>query len=216
MAKLSPDSPIRFTGKLSNVVASEWNGMTVLKAAPHWHKKYKATPRQKANQGRFLYASRIIHRIFRELIDLTVEKEMGQTRHSIIMRELLNNALIGPWPDTYVDYSKLLLAKGTLPPADSPVVKAGEEGKIDFEWEYDPMNYPSSKKYGLNRTMLIAYSQSSQKVCYNVHGNKRQSGKASLQTQYTKGEEVHTWISFRTGDFGRKADSVYTGKVKIK
>jgi hypothetical protein len=40
--------------------------------------------------------------------------------------------------------------------------------------------------------------------------------KGTLQCSFKKGEEVHTWISFRTGDFGFKANSVYTGLVKMK
>ena len=216
MAKLSPNSPIKFTGKLSNVVASNWNGITVLKGAPNWHKKYKATPKQQLNQGKFRFANSLVHRIFRELIDLTVQKETGQTRHSLIMRELLNNALIGPWPDSFMDYSKLRLALGTLPPANAPEVKAVEGGTIEWEWKYNWRDYPRSSDYGKNHSMLIAFAEDPGKLCYDVHGARRQLAKTSLQTTFKKGEEVHTWISFRTGDFGMKADSVYTGKVKIK
>ena len=214
MAKLSPNSPIRFRGKLSNIVASEWNGIIVLKAAPKWKKKYKATPKQLANQQRFKYANAFIG-IFRELLDMTVQKEPGQTRASSIMRELLREAMIGEWPDTVVDYPRLLLAKGTLPPADSPVAKAGVGGVINFEWEYDYKKYPRDKDYGIHRAMLIACPEGKGPF-YNVHGDLRHNLKSSLQTPYKKGEEVHTWISFRTGDFGMKANSVYTGVVKIK
>jgi hypothetical protein len=67
-----------------------------------------------------------------------------------------------------------------------------------------------------NSILLIAFAEDPGKLCYDVHGARRQMAKTSLQTTFKKGEEVHTWISFRTGDFGLKADSVYTGKVKIK
>ena len=215
MAKLAADSPIRFRGKLSNIVAAEWNGMIVIRAAPHWKKKYKPTPKQYANQQRFKYANTFVG-IFRDLLDMTVQKEPGQTRASIAMRGLLNEALVGDWPKTQLDYSRLQLARGTLPPADSPVAKAGETGRIEFEWEYDFKKYPKDKDYGQHHVMLIAYSKTSHKPAYDVHAGFRNNRKGTLQCSFKKGEEVHTWISFRTGDFGFKANSVYTGLVKMK
>jgi hypothetical protein len=214
MAKLPANSAIKFKGKISNVVGVEWNGIYVIRAAPHWKKKYKTTEKQLANQEKFRHANAFVN-YFKQLLDMTVQKEVGQTRASSIMRGLLREAMVGNYPDYVLDYSKVPMARGTLAPAASPVATALPDGIIQFQWIDDSKSYSLDKNYSSNSSMLIAYSSRSGKMAYDLHGPARHTQSAMLQGPFEKGDEVHTWISFRSNDFMLKADSVYAGVVTM-
>ena len=214
MARLAANSPVKFKGKISNIVGVEWNGIFYIRAAPQWKKKYKATEKQLANQQKFKYANKYVN-LFKQLLDLTVEKELGQTRASSIMQGMLKEAIVGVYPDIRIDYKRLPLAKGSLIPASSPAVKQVENGIIHFEWVNDSRNYSRDKNYEANTAMLIAFSETSGKLAYNVNGPQRANQAGTLPVSFKKGEVVHTWVSFRSGDFGLKANSVYAGLVKM-
>ena len=215
MAKLPANSAITFKGKLSNVVGVEWNGLFVLRAAPQWKKKYKPTQKQVVNQARFRFANAFV-KDFKFLLDRTVEKEIGQTRASSVMQTLLREAIVGQYPDFQLDYSRVPVARGTLLPAASPVATPLPGGDIEFRWEDDSDKYAASRQYTYNSAMLIAIREDRNKVAYELYGPSRNAKSATLRGSFKKGDKVHTWISFCSGDFLLKANSVYAGMITIR
>ena len=202
----------QFSGKMSNVVFATWNGIEYVRAPPTWKKKYKATPKQLLNQQKFRFGMKLVND-FRELLFLSVEFEKGQSSASSAMRTLLNDAITGVHPNLSVDYSKMLVAKGSLPPVTGATVESTGTG-IKFSWtdETDTVH----RYHYQNNSILVVYCPDTNDVFYDLNGPKRflLSGELKL-SDYWKGKLLHTWLAFRSADSKLKSNSVYTGELRF-
>lgn len=69
------------------------------------------------------------------------------------MQYNFHEIVAGAYPDLNIDYTKLLLSKGELKPAQYPIVETVPEG-IRFSWDTNPqMPWPESS----DQAMMLAY-----------------------------------------------------------
>jgi len=212
MAKINKDGhPI---GKLANVVYTTVNGVRVVRSRPVWRGRYKPTAKQIQNQKKFKFAMMQM-RNFRDFLKLTIETEPGRTINSAAMRTLLNQAIVGVHPDLSLDCSRMMVAKGSLPPATGGRVEATEPGILKFSWTDET---ESGKGYAwANNSFLIAYDPVTQEIVAELNGPTRRMLSGELKIPgFLCGIDLHCWIAFRTIDFKLKSDSVYVGVVQAK
>ncbi len=203
----------QLSGAVGTVVFSSWNGIDYVRSPPSWKKKYKATPNQILNQQKFKFAMKLM-RDFRVLMNISVEFEKGQSSLSSAMRSLLNEAIIGVHPDLSVDYSKLLVAKGTLPPPVEATVESTGTG-IKFIWTEETEHY-YYKDHSLY-CILVAYHPETEQLFFEFNGPRSslRSGELKIDDFYWD-KELHSWLAFRSVDSKLKSNSVYTGVIKVK
>jgi hypothetical protein len=202
----------QFSGRTGNLVHATWNGIPYVRMRPQWRGKYKPTPSQILNQKKFKFAI-LLMRDFRELLKLSVEFEIGQSATSSAMKVMLNDAIQGVHPDLSVDFSKLIVAKGSLPPATGAQVKSEKTGILKYTWTDET---DESRFYNVNHVMMVAYNAKTTEIWYELNGPWRKSLAAQMKVPDDwRGEELHTWIAFRSTDFKLKANSAYTGVVKL-
>ena len=201
----------QFSGRTGNLVHATWNGRPYVRMRPHWKGRYKPTPAQILNQKKFKYAM-LLMRDFRELLKLTVEFEIGQSTSSSAMKALLNDAIVGVHPDLSVDFSRMQVARGSLPPATNAKVESTGTG-LKFSWADETER---DKEYFLSHSILVAYNPETNDVFYELNGpiRTRLSGEMNIP-EFWRDKELHTWISFRSVDFKLKANSVYTGVITV-
>jgi hypothetical protein len=202
-----------FSGKFSNVVGATWNGISYIRAAPHWKGGYKPTAKQIANQQKFRFAMEQLKH-FRRLFELTIEKQDGQSRASQAMTAMLRDAITGAHPDLAMDYSRMLVAKGSLAPALEASANSAGAGTISFQWSHDPDVKKSNERF--HQAMFVAYLGENEGVYHYLHGPYRRENRWEWQIPSLAGKSVHTWMSFRSMDMRMIANSVYTGVVKVK
>lgn len=124
----------------------------------------------------------------------------------------LNHALHGVYPDLAVDYSKVLLSRGELPPAERATVEPFGAG-LRFNWHCELVGKHS---YAWSVAMLLVYCPAINKSFFDLSGVKRNAREQFLELPLAfKGHTLQCYLSFITGDRTRIADSVYVGEVGI-
>ncbi len=199
-----------FSGKLGNFVYATWKGKPYVRLAPSWRRKYVPTEKQEQNQKKFKFGMLLL-RDFRELLKMTLEVKKDETVTSSSMKSILNDAIVGVHPDLSVDYSKMVIARGSLPPATGATVESGES-VLRYTWTNETPS--DSNGYHYNHAIFIACEPVSTDLWYELNGPRRNdlSGEMAIPKNW-KGVELHTWIAFRSRDFKLMANSVYLGKV---
>lgn len=115
---------------------------------------------------------------------------------------------MGDYPDLEFNFEQILLSKGDLNHAEDLEVMQIPFG-LQFNWKTDPkMAWPDAA----DQVMLLAYFPKHNRTEYELFGNSRISGTASLEIPPSlHGEYMETYMSFISADRTQVSDSVYTG-----
>ena len=139
--------------------------------------------------------------------------------HNVAIGYNKRNALTGEFPDTAIDYEKVLLSKGTLSGLRDVSVRLlgnEEEGlSLWFDWQVGAQEreWPRCN----DQVMLMAYFPEEAQdypACYSVAGAKRQAGQDVLELPgYIAGKPMEVYISVISEDRKEVADSMYLGRI---
>jgi hypothetical protein len=187
-----------FNGKVGNLVGSTWKGINVLKRKPTTKRNRKQSEAQLDLQAKFAVAGEILHQLT-PLLNITYKKYTKE--HSII----------GIYPNYQIDWSKLLISRGSLPHANGVTVTAGS-GTVTFEWEETGIQLPALTS---DKSILVIYCPELNEFAYTWTGATRMMGGASINVSSFVGRVVHTWLSFISDDGKRVTKSKYTGQLTL-
>jgi len=125
---------------------------------------------------------------------------------------IMNLAIVGTYPDTAIDYAKVLISKGPLPGAVNASAVAGMDKNILFRWDD---NTGTGTAKANDKVILVAYFPDVKKAFFTIGAAIRKDGEALLETTQDRGKIAETWIGFLSNDEADAADSVYCGKVDL-
>lgn len=119
------------------------------------------------------------------------------------------NALKGEYPNISIDYTKVLVSKGSLPVAKTPQI-AKVAGGIEFIWDTTDM----ASQHKNDRAMVMVFFSKSKITHYHLSGAKRVEGKDLLRIDSSLvDEQMEAYISFIKDDTTAISDSVYAGSI---
>jgi hypothetical protein len=119
-------------------------------------------------------------------------------------------AVTGVFPDLQMDYSKVVLSKGDLLPAQNPEVIAMNEGLM-FAWDYQ---YDGKFSQPTDLAMLMAYYPAEGLAFYLKAAASRKQGYAVMDMPFSpNGQILETYIVFISDDHKRISNSVYLGQI---
>ena len=121
---------------------------------------------------------------------------------------LMNLAITGSYPDTFISYPLVLISKGPLPGAENPSAEVNNEGNILFNWIN---NSGTGTAKADDKVITVAYFPAVKQVIYGLNAGIRSDSFAILQTNKMQGYTAETWIGFLSNDEKDTANSVYTG-----
>ncbi len=121
---------------------------------------------------------------------------------------LMNLAITGSYPDTFISYPLVLISKGPLPGAENASAEVNNESNILFSW-IDNCGTGTAKAD--DRIIAVAYFPALKQVMYSLNAGIRSDCFAILQTNKMQGYTAETWIGFLSNDEKDTANSVYTG-----
>jgi len=125
---------------------------------------------------------------------------------------LLNQALVGTYPDMRLSYAKVLISKGMLPGAENAAAVADENGNIHFTFTD---NSDTGTASGFDKVIVVAYAEVLQQAIFSLNAGLRKDGEAVLNASMFKGYKVETWIGFLSSDEMNSSDSVWTGRMGL-
>lgn len=144
------------SGTVGPVVGSTWKGIPYLRSKPERRKSRKKTAGEIATTTSFGFLSKFL-KPFQPYIKIGfMHYATEQTERNAAHAENHNNKLISPYPDLAVDYSRLILSKGSLPGILNPVMTFAE-GTISIQWEANLVGSAS----GSDQIMLSVYDKRS-------------------------------------------------------
>jgi hypothetical protein len=210
MAKAKNGINGAITGRVGNLVFYELNGENVVRGIGV--RTAKLSVAQTANCNNMLALMRFF-KTTKAFLRVGFAKEAkGTTRnfHNIATAYNKMHALIQQDGKPAIDYSKVLLSRGTALEPENAMVEATEIG-LKFSWDFDETANWSSKN---DQVMLMAYFPEVDEAIYVTHGARREALEDTLKihTSYlTKRMEVY--ISFVSDGRENVSSSVYLGRI---
>lgn len=198
-----------FTGRLGNLIGYTLNGQPLARTVGKI--STPATLAQLAVRQTVAQLSEILSATLL-FINSGFELEVvGTTKNPSNAAMSANfKATTGQYPYIQVDFSKLILSKGTLSPAVNASTNLLTDG-IEFIWETDP-----SMVWGIgnDRTMLLLYFPgNNQSICI-LSGAQRREGRDFIPLNAEQlGQPMETYLAFVADDRKSVSDSVYTGRL---
>jgi hypothetical protein len=205
-------------GKLGNVINYVWRGLNVNRMVSH-KTNIPATTPQLASRKMFSMAQKFVAPL-KNFVSYSFhpatkgKPKIPQNEASSLFRK---HAIMGEYPDFWVDYSKVIMSKGDLPaPVNASVVRDGKQ--LTFSWEVDPnWHY----KINFDQVMMVAYLPDTMQANFLVGGARRTAGTDVLDfypelrpEEWRKRDTVvETYLAFISNDRQRVSDSVYTGQI---
>lgn len=199
-----------FTGKVGPVVGSNWNGINTLRARP---KRSKKDPTQQQTEHRYKFkVVADFAKGFSSLAVVTFKDGVGkQTGYNKVMAHSIKTAITGVYPNYVLDYSHVLVGRGSLPNVQAPAAVAGAAGIVNWHWTQLLMGKANAN----DTAVLVVYCPALGQGAYTTTGAVRSALAGSLNVPGLSGQLVHTWISFLSLDGKDAATSIYTGQVNV-
>jgi hypothetical protein len=206
-----------FSGKVGPIVGATWNGMPVMRSKPRKKRNATLSEAQLAQKARFALGMRFLQAMG-PLVNISYQSGYGKTAKNAALSRLLSQAVGGVYPDLYIDYSAVEIARGELKKAAGAAVTFTEDQQLRFTWTN---NTGMGTAAATDQAILVAYCPETNDLLWTGDGGRRDAGEGLLDigllVKVMQGREftVHTWMSFRGRDGKRVADSCYTGVVKM-
>ncbi len=125
---------------------------------------------------------------------------------------IMNLAITGSYPNCSLNYSKVLISKGPLPPPENGTVVKGEHGKLLFSWQ-DNSNEGTARPD--DKVILVAFFPDLKQAIYLIGESVRSDSNAILDIAVMKDFSAETWIGFLSPDEKHASCSTYCGSFSL-
>ena len=199
-----------FSGKVGTVIGSQWKGMEYMRSVSG-PRKGKFTQLQIEQQAKFGVAVKSIQPL-QPAIAIGYRTSSGQiTPVNSAVSDLLQNALVGEYPNYSVDYELLHIAKGVLL-APSGCTVAEQDGEAVVTWK-------NPKRYARGSADDLAILVSMGENCipgFNLLETNRGSGTASVELPIGEpGTTVYIYLAFASSKTQDVSNSVLAGTLTL-
>ena len=201
------------TGKVGTVVGGTWRGIDYIRSKGRIQRDRIPTENQQMQQAKFRMAAAF----FATMVDLVEfgfrEFAVKMTGRNSAMSYALENAITGQHPNWQLDYSRVLVTRGSkVPNADAPAATATAPGAINFQWTD---NTGTGRALADDKVVLVAHCPEKASTIYKVSDTVRSAEAAVLDVTFFGGMVVHCWISFTSADKSRVGSSEYLGQFTV-
>lgn len=196
-------------GRVGNLVGYVLNGENIMRKIGKSSKPL--TPARKANCQKMTVVNQFLSPALDFLRSGFRLEVAGTNRNAYNEAVSYNkmNAIQGEYPNFSLDYSKVLISKGSLPVAEDVQIKRTEDGLM-FTW--DTADTCSQRDH--DRAMLMVFFPKDKTINYHLIGSKRAEGKDVLYIDPDhRNEHMEAYISFIRPDGTQISDSVYAGSL---
>lgn len=199
------------SGKVGDVVISEWNDIPVVRSTPKRRRK-RFSAAQQAQQIRMAQIARFAAPIKKVLAIGFKGQAVKMSGYNAAVKDILRHAITGEYPNLRVNFSKVQISQGRfLNEANASATL--QDGKIVFTWTYETADDQSIA--GNDKAILVVYCDARGNALYTLNGPERAAQTGSIAVGRYEGYEVHTWLAFVSADGQTTSCSSYTGKLFI-
>ena len=212
MAELKPGVIGTISGKIGNVVASNWRDIKYLRGVAATSSK-TATEAQLTQRAKFTLLFDFLSS-FAGAIDLGY-KYQYQGRSTAFNLAMSTNMHVigGTLAALSVDYPSVVISKGRLLPAADTDASSKEPGVVDVSWQ----NLDVATDQGLSdKAVVIVYNPVKKLAIYSTDGAVRGDLKLAMHVPDSfSGDEVHVYLFFSGVAVRKNSQSMYVGSVSV-
>lgn len=191
--------------KNSNVIISSWKDIQYIRSKPLSVYDPK-TPPQLKQRSKIATTTQFLKTIT-PLIRISYNNfKVGNiSAFNAASSYLINNAFVGEGSNVQMDYSKVLISRGSLKPAKITTVDI-TDCTLSIEWD---ATLKGNAKYN-DFAMLVLHNSSKEESVYKINANKRTDGKAQMKMpENWVNENLHLYLGFRNESGKLVSDSQY-------
>ncbi len=200
-----------YTGKLGDKVYFVRNGKQYVRSVPE-SKDRPASPAQVAQKQKFKLASELAGKLLEPVIRIGYQGNRKLHPRSEFIRHLLKDVVKGSYPDSYYDYSQLIISRGEK---RAPYgIKAAMMGqRMVLSWS---SNTDNERAFNNDQLMLVLLNETGEHYIENRLGERDVEYATTLiPKEFT--QKVHGWVLFYNADsfsnnINNVSNSVYLGE----
>ncbi|HNQ68771.1 MAG TPA: DUF6266 family protein [Bacteroidales bacterium] len=202
----------RTKGKFSTAVFSKQFGKNTMRSKPV-EVKNPRTLAQREQRAKFSLMVELSRKFLAFIRTGFKQAAVGMSEFNSFMQTNILNVITGIYPDYAIDYTKLIVSKGTLTGAEGSAATAGAGHIVTIDWTD---NTGTGDAMGTDKALMLILNPNSPNVVANTTLKTRADGTFDLTVPVAwVGEEVHVYLSFMTEAGDKVADSSYVGAVTI-
>lgn len=211
MAKLLKGILGPISGKLGPIVGGSWKGIAYLREAPKAdRKKASRTPAQLANEMKFKFVQRWLVPFYPYVTVGFSGLAKGKTELNAAFSAIYHQAVVGQYPNLTIDYSKVKISIGKLPPLNKPRIALASPDILEIAWQ---QNVRVDALFD-DQLMLVLYNADLKKADGFIGGVKRAALRHSFKIDPEfVGKELEVYLSITSADRKKISNSLYMGRV---
>ena len=200
-----------FSGKVGAVIGSSWKGIAYMRGiAQSIHNP--RTDKQMHQRDKFALISRLTSKLLGFMKVGFRGSAVKMSEMNASMRENINKAIGGTWPNYEVRYDQLEVSKGSLDLPYNPSA-AAEAGLLTVSWTN---NAGIGNAKDDDMAMVLVYNSAKQQSVYNTLAGKRSEREAQLSVPSAwNGDNVEVWLAFISEDGSTTSASAYLGSLSV-
>ena len=195
-----------FSGKVGNVVGASWKGIDYIRSMPT-NMKNPRTKGQMEQRSKFAVVGKFLKAVSPVIKIGFRSQANGQTPYNAAMKYNLQNAVISENDEFKLDFSKVVIARGSILKASS-ISTTLNTGMIFMNWELPQTELDKGYK------AIV--------VTYNEDKNDCIIEKVSSSLAYDRelpenwnGDQVSIYLLFSNDDGSMVSDSTYCGRFAV-
>ncbi len=210
MGKISKGILGPVSGTVGTVVGGSWKGIYYLRSKSSRGKRaFSAKAAQQ--QKKFGLVTSFLRSLTPLLRDTFASSSSKMSGFNAATAYTLKNAVKGDFPDYSIDFSLVLVSRGSLPGAVKPVASVNGTA-VHFTWQDNSGTGNAVKN---DPVVVVVYSPAKQQALFITHTATRSSATVDIDVSQFRGDDVHTYIAFLATDASDASDSLYTGKLTM-
>ncbi|WP_207424322.1 DUF6266 family protein [Desertivirga brevis] len=214
MAEFNNGANGSFSGKVGSVVGSNWREINYIRGIAKRSKK-DPSQGQIEQQMKFAMMVAFLGQV-KDLLNLGFAggKTGRATAYNLAVQYNLTNAIAGVYPEFSIDYSKVLLSKGTLNLPGAATLTADTAGQVSASWDPTPNEFNGSVS---DKVTVILYNSIKKLFMSNsLSPALRGDGTIDIEVPATyAGDTLHGYIFLTSPEKGRLSNSYYMGEVTV-
>lgn len=212
MAKFLKGIHGAYSGKVGNVVGSNWRQVDYVRSLPKPNKK-PATPDQLAQRARFGLAVSFLSPI-NDLLKLGFsDKQQGKsTGYNRALQHLINHGIRGDHPEYEIDYEGVVIARGGLSNLMGVAWEETAPKSIEVSW------LPELNKFNAfsdDSVILLFYNVERSFFSILEDGTRADGSLAFTLPDVYEGDRIVGWVFTGHRDGVKTSSSFYLGEITI-
>jgi len=201
------------SGTVGTVVGANWKGIDYIRSKAV-SRSSNTSLSQEVQRAKFKLVAAFLNSM-KDLLQFSFSDFANKmTGRNHALGYTIKNAVTGIYPDLELQYSMVLVARGSsLPNADNPAAVSTAAGKIGFSWTN---NSGIGAARPEDRSILVAYCPELKQSLFTASGAARSTGSAVLNVPAFSGKLVHSWIAFISENGREVSTSIYTGQLNVQ